>query len=110
MHRLAESGIDFEAKLVRTQAEYVSALVKAKFGLIVADERAETVGAAADDLSLYEIAEHFSPGTEFVLISDLTDKAAETSRPANLTTISRTDLHRLKDILDRAVKDVEKYL
>ena len=105
VHELAKSGINFEAKLVRTQAEYVSALVKAKFGLIVADERAESPGAFEGELSLYEIARQISPGTAFVLISERTDMASEVPQATSFTTLSRNDLHQLKDIVNRALND-----
>jgi hypothetical protein len=102
VHELAKTGVKFEAKLVKTHVEYVSALVRAKFVLIVADEKAETAGASEDELSLYEIAAQISPGTAFVRISDRDDAAAGS---AGYTTITRSDLHRLKDIIDRALND-----
>ena len=106
IHELAESGVNFEAKLVRTQAEYVSALVKVKYGLIIADERAETAGAGTDDLSLYQIAEQISPGTAFVLLSDRTDTAAEAAVEAtNFSTMSRNDLYQLRNIINSALND-----
>jgi DNA-binding NtrC family response regulator len=102
--QLAETGVNFEAKLVKTQAEYVSALVKARFSLIIADEWAETVGAREDDLSLFKIAEQISPGTQFVLVCDSVEKEAENAERANnFSTISRQDLRQLKNVIDRAL-------
>ncbi|MGC9965225.1 MAG: hypothetical protein ABSE08_07460 [Syntrophobacteraceae bacterium] len=108
INELAKSGVNFEAKLVRTQAEYVSALVKAKYGLIIADERAETAGSGSDELSLYQIAEQISPGTTFVLLGDRPDTAAEAAVEAtNFSTMSRNDLYQLKNIINRVLNDLD---
>jgi hypothetical protein len=102
---LAETGVNFEAKLVKTHAEYVSALVKAKFALIIADERAVTEGSSAEDLSLFQIAEQITPGTPFVLLYDPMDPAPETADKAlNFWTLSRKDLHLLNSLIHRAIK------
>ncbi len=102
---LAAGGINFEAKLVKTHAEYVSAVVKAKFALIIADERAVTEGPGAEDLSLFQIAEQISPGTPFVLLYDPTGRAPETGDKAvNFWTLSRQDLHLLPGVIHRAIK------
>jgi hypothetical protein len=109
VHELAESGVNFEAKLVRTPEEYVSALVNKKFSFIVADERAETADAGADELSLYQIAEQISPGTAFVLLSDRTDAAdGAAAKAPNFSTISRDDLYRLTDLINRALNDPDQ--
>ena len=102
---LAATGVNFEAKLVKTHAEYVSALVKAKFALIIADERAVTEGSGAEDLSLFQIAEQISPGTPFVLLYDPMDPAPETGDKAvNFWTLSIQDLRLLNSVIERAVK------
>lgn len=102
---LAEAGVNFEAKLVKTTEEYVSALVKARFALIVADDRAVTEGSAAEDLSLFQIAEQISPGTPFVLLYDPMDTAPETGDKAvNFWTLSRQDLHLLHSVIHLAIK------
>jgi len=107
--QLAEAGVNFEAKLVKTQAEYVSALVKARFNLIIADEQAETAGAREDDLSLFKIAEQIALGTQFVLICDSVDNEAETvERADNFSTISRQDLRQLKNVIDRALSKPDR--
>ena len=100
VHELAKTGTDFEVKLVRTQAEYVSALVKKRFVLVLADERAQTPDASAQDLSLFEIAEQISPGTAFALIGNPAGTSAES---ASFTTVARNDLNRLKDIINSAL-------
>ncbi len=102
---LAATGVDFEAKLVKTHAEYVSALVKAKFALIIADGRADTAGSGAEDLCLFGIAEEISPGTPFVLLYDPMDPAPETGeKPANFSALSRHDLHLLESIIHGVLK------
>jgi hypothetical protein len=102
---LAATGVNFEAKLVKTHAEYVSALVKAKFALIIADERAVTEGSGAEDLSLFQIAEQISPGTPFVFLYDPMDPAPETGDKAvNFWTLSLQDLHLLHSVIHRAIK------
>ena len=102
---LAATGVDFEAKLVKTHAQYVSALVKTKFALVIVDERAETEGSSADDLSLFQIAQEISPGTPFVLLYDPRDPAPETGDKAvNFSALSRQDLHLLKSVVRRAMK------
>jgi hypothetical protein len=102
---LAATGVDFEAKLVKTHAQYVSALVKTKFALVIVDERAETEGSGVDDLSLFQIAEEISPGTPFVLLYDPMDPAPETGdKPVNFSTLSRQDLHLLQSVVRRAMK------
>jgi len=105
MRGLAATGVNFEAKLVKTRAEYVSALVKAKLALITADERAVTEGPGAEDLSLFQIAEQISPGTPFVLLYDPMDPAPETGDKAvNFWTLSIQDLRLLNSVIERAVK------
>jgi hypothetical protein len=105
MRALAEARVDFEAKLVKTHEEYVSALLKTKFALIIADERAVTKRPGAEDLSLFQIAEEISPGTPFALLYDPMDPPAETrDRAANFWTLSRQDLHLLHDMIQRAIK------
>ena len=101
---LAATGIEFEARLVKTHAEYVSALIKAKFALIIADERAVTEGSGGEDLSLFQIAEQISPGTPFLLLYDPMDPAPETGDKAvNFWTLSRQDLHLLHSVIHRAI-------
>jgi DNA-binding NtrC family response regulator len=104
IRELAATGVEFEARLVKTLAEYVSALVRGKFALIIADARAETAGAGAEDVSLYRIAQEISPGTPFVLLCDPTDQARETGEKANnFSFMSPKDLHRLKSVINRAL-------
>ncbi|MGO9021687.1 MAG: hypothetical protein ACLQVJ_25400 [Syntrophobacteraceae bacterium] len=107
---LAATGVNFEAKLVKTHAEYVSALVKAKFALVIADERADLEGSGAEDLSLFQIAEEISPGTPFVLLYDPMEPAPETAdKPVNFQALSRQDLHLLQRVVQRAIKaDTQK--
>jgi len=101
---LAEAGVNFEAKLVKTIEEYVSALVKAKFALIIADKRAASESPAAEDLSLFQIAEEISPRTPFVLLYDPMDPAPETGDNAiNFRALSRQDLHLLQSVIHRAI-------
>jgi len=102
---LAEAGVNFEAKLVKTIEEYVSALVKAKFAIIIADERAVTEGPGAEGLSFFQIAEQISPGTPFLLLYDPMDPMHETGDKAvNFWTLPRQDLHLLHSVIDRAIK------
>ncbi len=104
IRELAATGIEFEARLVKTQAEYASALVRGKFAVIIADARAETPGAHAEDLSLFRIAQELSPGTPFVLLCDPADPAGETGEMANtLSFVSRKNLHRLKSVIIRTL-------
>ena len=89
---------------MKTHAEYVSALVRGKFALIIADARAETAGAGAEDISLYHIAQEISPGTSFVLLCDSTDQERETGENVNsFSFVSRKDLHRLKSVINRTL-------
>ena len=102
---LAATGINFEAKLVKTHAKYVSALVKAKFALVIVDERAEAKGSGAEDLSLFQIVEEISPGTPFVLLCDPLEPASETAdKPGNFRTLSRQNLHLLQSVVQRAIE------
>ena len=102
---LAEAGVNFEAKLVKTIEEYVSALVSAKFAVIIADERVAAERPDAEDLSLFQIAGQLSPGTPFVLLYDPMRPAPETGDNAvNFWTLSRQDLHLLHSVIDRAIK------
>jgi hypothetical protein len=102
IRELAEIGVEFEARLVRTHAEYVSALVRGKFALIIADARAETA-AGAEDVSLHQIAQQISPGTAFVLLCDPTEReAGENSN--SFSFVSRKDLHRLKSVINRTLR------
>ncbi len=102
---LAEAGVDFEAKFVKTIEEYVSALVKAKFALIIADQRAVTERSGVEDLSFFQIAEEISPGTPFVLLYDAMYPVPETGDKAeNFWTLSRQDLHLLHSVIHRAIK------
>ena len=103
MRELAASGVNFEAKLVKTHAEYVSALVKARFSLIIADQRAEI--ARVEDLSLFGIAEELAPGTPFVLLYDpLAPALPIIENAANFSTLSLQDLHLLQSVMHRALK------
>ena len=103
IRELAAIGFEFEARLVKTHAEYVSALVTGKFALIIADARAETA-AGAEDISLYHIAQEISPGTAFVLLCDPSDRQPEAGENANsFSFVSRKDLHRLKSVINRAL-------
>lgn len=105
IRELAAAGVEFEARLVKTHEEYVSALVRGKFALIVADARAETPGAGAGEMSLHGIAQEISPGTPFVLLCDHTDPEGETAEKANgFSFVSRKDLHRLKSVIIRTLK------
>ncbi len=102
---LAEAGVNFEAKLVKTIEEYVSALVKAKFAVIIADERAVAQGPGVEELSLFQIAGEISPGTPFVLLCDPICPVPETADQAvNFWTLSRQDLHLLHSVINRAIK------
>ncbi len=102
IHALAATGTDFEARFVKTHAEYASALATAKFALIIADGRAETAGAGSEDLSLYQIAEEISPGTPFVLLCDPTDPARRTGeKTTNLSFVSRQNLRQLSSVINR---------
>ncbi|MGA2401336.1 MAG: hypothetical protein ABSG91_06485 [Syntrophobacteraceae bacterium] len=103
IRELAATGADFEARFVKTHAEYVSALATAKFALIIVDGRAETAaGAGAEDLSLHQIAEEISPGTPFVLLCDPADPARETGEKAtNFSFVSQQNLHQLPSVIDR---------
>ncbi len=104
IRELAATGAEFEVRLVKTQAEYVSALVRGKFALVIADARAETAGAGAEDMSLYRIAQEISPGTPFVLLCDSMDQARQTGEKANtFSFVSRKDLHRLKSVINRTL-------
>ena len=70
MQALAGSGLEFEARLVRTESEYVSALVNAKFHIIVADRFADFRRTGPDDLSALDIARELAPGIPFLLVGD----------------------------------------
>lgn len=81
---LASSGLQFEAKLVKTHQEYVSSLVSRTFDLVIADERAEISGtgtSASDDLSLHQIADEIRPGIPFLLLCDSLNTPTPSSNP-----------------------------
>lgn len=67
---LAGTGLQFEAKLVRTTTEYVSALVRSTFNLVIADENIPWYKPEKDDLSPFEIAQEIAPGVPFLLIAE----------------------------------------
>ena len=109
IRELAAIGFEFEARLVKTHAEYVSALVRGKFALIIADARAETA-AGAEDISLYHIAQEISPGTAFILLCNSTEQESAAGENANsFSFVSRKDLHRLKSVINRTLSgsDIE---
>ncbi|MGO9313505.1 MAG: hypothetical protein ACLQDI_12295 [Syntrophobacteraceae bacterium] len=104
IRELAATGVEFEVRLVKTHAEYVSALVRGKFALVIADARAETAGAGSEDMSLYRIAQEISPGTSFVLLCDPTDQAHQTCEKANtFSFVSRKNLDLLKSVISRTL-------
>ena len=104
IRELAATGVEFEVRLVKTHAEYVSALVRGKFTLIIADARAETAEAGTEDMSLYLIAQEISPGTPFVLLCDPTDEAHQAGEKANtFSFVSRNNLHRLKSVINQTL-------
>lgn len=70
IQELAATGVDFEARLVSTVSEYVSALARLKFHIVIADERADLPVTKADQLSLFGITEEMSPGTPFILLCE----------------------------------------
>lgn len=106
MRNLAEAGVNFEAKLVNTLSDYVSALVKKKFALIIADERADAAEAGTDDLSVFEIAEQVSPGAVFILLCDRVDTAVESDlETSKRMHISRRDVHLIQRVLTRVGND-----
>jgi hypothetical protein len=93
IRKLAETGLEFEAKLVRTHHDYVSALATRNFDLIIADDRAEL--SRPDALSSLEIAEELSPGIPFVLLCSSTSVFSRAENPLRFFPLARCELNRL---------------
>ena len=68
MRQLAETGLEFEATLVKSEAEYASLLITREFDLIVVDELAHIHAPGSEHLSPFEIAREIATGVPFVLI------------------------------------------
>jgi hypothetical protein len=90
---LAESGFKFEAKLVKTTTEYVSALVKTTFNLVIADENIAWYKPGEDALSPFEIAQEIAPGVPFLLIANSSpaDRESGPGRPVYCLERQRSD-------------------
>lgn len=69
VRHLAETGFQFEAKLVKTTTEYVSALVRTTYDLIIADENIGWYNPGQDEFSPFEIADEIAPGVPFLLLA-----------------------------------------
>ena len=67
---LAATGIEFEAKLVKTESEFISALARRKFDLIIADRGAGPAVSDPSGLSASEIAMQLAPDVPFVSIGE----------------------------------------
>lgn len=71
VRHLTGTGFQFEAKLVKTTTEYVSALIRTTFNLIIADENISWYNPGEEDeLSPFEIAREIAPGVPFLLIAE----------------------------------------
>ncbi|MHC1725106.1 MAG: hypothetical protein AB9866_03660 [Syntrophobacteraceae bacterium] len=103
VRELARAGLPFEAKLVGTLSEYVAALVRSKFDIILADDRAVPPHAGPDQLSLFEITREISPGTPFIMLCGSSDEPREGSG-ANLShCLNRHDLSRIGERVRKAL-------
>jgi len=100
---LARSGLEFEARLVRTESEYVSALVHSKFHIIVVDRFADFRRAGPDDLSALDIARELAPGIPFLLLEDPScEDAGSSGKPDFL--IEKKDLEQLGPLIRTALQ------
>lgn len=101
---LAASGLDFEAKLVRSEYEYISDLIKRTFNIIIADDRADFHRPGTGELSAYEIALEIAPGVPFLLISS--ERRHADPMPMDSGTpsfcVPRHELHRLGPVIRKA--------
>jgi len=94
---LADSGLNFEAKLVRSEPEYVSSLLRDRFNIILVDCRADFGRAGTDQLSAYEIALEVAPHVPFLLIDNPTrdENVQPRGGKTPLFLVPRQELHLL---------------
>lgn len=97
IRELAATGVEFEARLVSTVSEYVSALARLKFHLVIADERADLPVTKADQLSLFDITEEMSPGTPFLLLCESACGTRKEEDSAHLRCMAWQDINRIGD-------------
>ncbi len=95
IRELAATGVEFEARLVSTLSEYVSALARLKFDIVIADERADLPVTKADQLSLFGITEEMSPGTPFLLLCESACGTRKEEAPAHFRCLAWQDINRI---------------
>lgn len=101
---LAETPFEFEAKLVKTSAEYVSALAGGKFDLIIADQKADPAPPGSEDLSLFQIAEEIAPGTPVLLLCETQDPEPRAECEGGCFRLPWRRLHALETVLADVLK------
>ncbi len=70
VRHMAETGLQFEATLVKSETEYASSLVKKQFDIIITDERADFKASGPEHLSAFDIAAELAPDVPFVAICE----------------------------------------
>ena len=104
VRHLSGTGFEFEARLVRTPSEYVSAIIKTTFRLIIADENTPWENSAEDDLSPLEIAREIAPGVPFLLITESAACDVDSSIGRGAYYISRQDLHQIAPVIRKILR------
>lgn len=113
VRELSSAGVEFEAKLVRNESEYVSALLRGQFQLIVIGSRADFKRSAPEDLSAREIACELAPSAAFVQIEDdsnpgerfclcLASPGGEFNAASGVVRVSASELERLSEVMTTA--------
>jgi hypothetical protein len=105
VRHLAGTGIQFEAKLVKTTTEYVSALVRTTYDLIIADENITWYHRGEDDLSPFEIAQQIAPGVPFLSIAEPFSEDREPDRPERpVYRLERQQMDQLGPMIEKILR------
>ncbi|MEN6440583.1 MAG: hypothetical protein ABFD97_18580 [Syntrophobacter sp.] len=101
---LADTDLEFEAKLVKSESEYISSLLGGGFHIIIIDSRADFHRPGTDELSAREIALEVAPDVPFLAIGHR--RPDEDPRPSEneipLVRVPRRELHRLGALIRTA--------
>lgn len=100
VRHIAETGLEFEATLVKSETDYACSLVRKQFDVIVADERADFSASGPEHLSSFEIAAEVAPGVPFVILCESQGGATDTGPgKAGFFSIQRQELNLLGPLL-----------